>query len=156
VVIGMALVVVGALGTVHRSGVTWAEWVVGVVALPLLMVGAGGVVGRYRSDPLRLTGPLATGVNCLVIVALSGNGVTGPAIELFYGVTLLAAAWRGQPDCEVTVISNLALGRDDQVGCPLFSLIDHSERRRRGRAVPAQPASPADAAVETPDWTWPG
>lgn len=84
------------------------------------------------------------------------HGVTGPAIELFYGVTLLAAAWRGQPDCEVTVISNLALGRDDQVGCPLFSLIDHFERRRRGRAVRAQPASPADTAVETSDWTWPG
>ncbi|MGH8989836.1 MAG: hypothetical protein ACRDXC_14785, partial [Acidimicrobiales bacterium] len=119
--------------------------VVGVVALPLLMVGAGAIVGHYRPGPLRLAGPLGTGVNCLLIVALATNRVTGPAVEMFYGISLLAAAWEGQPDCEMTVISNLALSRDDQVGCPLFSPIDHLERRRRGGSVATPPMSSTTA-----------
>ncbi|MGH2442193.1 MAG: hypothetical protein ACRDFX_03395 [Chloroflexota bacterium] len=126
---GTALLVVGFLGTIRPWGVAWYQVVAGLVALPVLMVGLGVVVGHSRSRPLRLTGPLGTGINCAVIIALSSNHVTGPAIELFYGATLLAAAWRGQPGCEATVISNLLLGRDDQVGCPLFSPIDHAERR---------------------------
>jgi hypothetical protein len=32
------------------------------------------------------------------------------AVALFYGATLVAAAWRGQPGCEATVLSNLILG----------------------------------------------
>jgi len=51
-------------------------------------------------------------------------------VELFYGATLLAAAWRGQPGCESTVIANWILGRDDQVGGPVFSPIDQLENRR--------------------------
>lgn len=129
--VGAGLVAVGFLGTIRPSGVTWYQVVAGLVALPLLMVGLGAVLGHYRSRPLRLTGPLGTCLNCAVIVALSSNNVTGPAVELFYGATLLAAAWRGQPGCEATVISNLLLGRHDQVGCPLFSPIDHAERRHR-------------------------
>lgn len=130
VIIGLALVTVGLLGTIRPYGVVWAQVIVGVVALPLFTVGIGCVVSRYRFDSLRLTGPLATCVNCLLIVALATNRVTGPPVELFYGLSLLTAAWRGHPDCEVTVMSNLVLGRDDQVGCPLFSPLDEIERRR--------------------------
>ena len=42
------------------------------------------------------------------------------------------AAWCGQPGCEATVVSNLILGRDDQIGCPAFTPIDALEARRRG------------------------
>jgi hypothetical protein len=71
-----------------------------------------------------------------VIVILVVNPVTGPGALLFYGVTLLIAAWRGQPGCEATVLSNLILRRDDQIGCPTFSPIDAAEARHRAsRAV---------------------
>ncbi|MGH3259148.1 MAG: hypothetical protein ACRDOU_27745 [Streptosporangiaceae bacterium] len=131
VVVGVGLVVVGFLGTIHPSGIAWYEIVLGLVALPLLMVVVALIVGHYRSSPLRLTGPLGTGINCLVIVGLASNHITGPTVELFYGATLLVAAWRAQPGCEATVISNSVLSRDDQIGCPLFSPIDHAERHHR-------------------------
>ncbi|MGH3826903.1 MAG: hypothetical protein ACRDQX_06990 [Pseudonocardiaceae bacterium] len=143
--VGAGLLIVGFLGTIRPSGIAWYQVVAGLVALPVLMVGLGVVVGHYRSRPLRLTGPLGTGINCAVIVALSSNHVTGPAVELFYGATLLAAAWRGQPGCEATVISNLLLGRDDQVGCPLFSPIDHAERRHRSGSAVGENDPPAAA-----------
>ncbi len=69
-------------------------------------------------------------LNCAVIIALLVDPYTARGAELFYGATLLAAAWRGQPGCESTVISNWILGRDDQVGCPVFSPIDQLENRR--------------------------
>jgi hypothetical protein len=131
VAVGAGLVVVGFLGTIRPSGVIWYEPVLGLVALPLLTVLFAVIIGGYQSSPLRLTGPLATGINCLVIVGLASNHITGPTVELFYGSTLLVAGWRGQPGCEVTVISNAVLNRDDQIGCPLFSPIDHAERHHR-------------------------
>src|SRR5262252_2180973 len=67
-----------------------------------------------------------------VIVALLTNRYTAGGAELFYGITLLVAAWCGQPGCEATVVSNLILGRDDQIGCPAFTPIDALEARRRG------------------------
>ncbi|MGH3262427.1 MAG: hypothetical protein ACRDNS_10555 [Trebonia sp.] len=139
-VVGVGLVVIGALGTLRPSGVAWYELVIGLVALPLLLVVLAAIVGRYRPSPLRLTGPLGTGINCLVIVALAFNHSTGPAVELFYGATLLLAAWRALPGCEATVISNWVLHRDDQIGCPLFSPIDQAERQRRSRRPVARAA----------------
>ncbi|MGH9096543.1 MAG: hypothetical protein ACRDWB_03895 [Acidimicrobiales bacterium] len=146
VVVGAGLLVVGFLGTIRPSGVAWYQVAAGLVALPAFMVGLGLVLGHYRSRPLRLTGPFGTATNCAVIIALATNHVTGPAVELFYGATLLAAAWRGQPGCEATVVSNLLLDRDDQVGCPLFSPIDHAERRRRSGSAPIPLALPPTAA----------
>jgi hypothetical protein len=48
-----------------------------------------------------------------------------------YAATILIATWRGQPGCENTVISNLILRRDDEVGCPLFAPIDMAEAKHR-------------------------
>ena len=42
------------------------------------------------------------------------------------------AAWCGQPGCEAIVLSNLILGRDDQIGCPAFTPVDALEALRRG------------------------
>jgi hypothetical protein len=50
---------------------------------------------------------------------------------------MLLAAWRGQAGCEATVVSNLALGRDDQIGCPTFAPIDELEAHLRRRAAMA-------------------
>lgn len=130
-VVGVGLVVIGVLGALRPSGIAWYELVIGLVALPLLLVVLAVIAGHYRPSPLRLTGPLGTGINCLVIVGLAANNITGPTVELFYGATLLLAAWRALPGCEATVISNWVLHRDDQIGCPLFSPIDHAEQHHR-------------------------
>jgi hypothetical protein len=114
-------------------GIRWYEAVLGLAVLPLLMLVLGITIGHLSSRPLRMTGTCPTAINCAVIVALVANPYTGGAVDLFYGVTLLAAAWRGQPGCEATVISNWILGRDDQVGCPVFSPIDRAERHRQMR-----------------------
>ncbi|MGH3197637.1 MAG: hypothetical protein ACRDOH_20790 [Streptosporangiaceae bacterium] len=154
-VLGGGLVVDGSLGTLRPSGIAWYELVIGLIALPLLMVVLAVIAGRYRPNPLRLTGPLGTGINCLVIVGLASNHITGPAVALFYGATLLLAAWRALPGCEATVISNWVLHRDDQIGCPLFSPIDHAERqhrqsKQRPKRRPAARAAPAGSSGPDP------
>jgi hypothetical protein len=82
---------------------------------------------------VRFTGSAGTTANCVLIVALAVNPYTAGGAALFYGATLLVAAWRGQPGCEATVVSNAILARDDQIGCPLFSPIDEAEARLAAR-----------------------
>jgi hypothetical protein len=114
----------------------WYEAALGLVLLPSVML-ALALAARVRGrGPVRHTGSLAVCLNCLVIVGLLSNPYTAGGAELFYGATLLVAAWRGQPGCEATVVSNWLLHRDDQLGCPLFSPIDHIEDRRAGHRAP--------------------
>ncbi len=53
------------------------------------------------------------------------------AAARFYATTIFVAAWRGQPGCELTVVSNGLVRRDDQVGCPVFWPIDALETRHQ-------------------------
>jgi hypothetical protein len=47
---------------------------------------------------------------------------------------MLLAAVRGYRGCELLAVSNWLLRRDDQIGCVVFSPVDHMEGRlRRGR-----------------------
>jgi hypothetical protein len=113
-------------------GLRWYDAVLGLVVLPALIL-ALALVARHRgTDAIRFTGGAGTMLNCAVIVALLANRYTAGGAELFYGVTLIAAAWHAQPGCEATVISNWILGRDDEIGCPAFSPIDQAEARRVG------------------------
>jgi hypothetical protein len=110
-------------------GLRWYAAALGLLVFPGAML-ALSLVARHRSTgPLRWTGQTATALNCVVIIGLVINPYTGRGAELFYGATLLVAAWRGQPGCEATVLSNWILRRDDQVGCPVFTPIDHAEAR---------------------------
>jgi hypothetical protein len=137
-----ALVAVGLLYLAGGAGglswdVGWYDVVGGLVVLPGLTVLLALAARHYTPKPLRFTGPAGHALNCLVMVALGTNPYTGGAAALFYGTTLLVSAWRGQPGCEVTIVSNAILGRDDQVGCPLFSPIDALEARRGTRRIRA-------------------
>jgi hypothetical protein len=70
------------------------------------------------------------------LLASSQSHNTGSAATLFDGATLLIAACQGRAGCELTVISNLVLGRDDQIGCPLLTPIDVAEAHlRRGSTI---------------------
>ena len=55
--------------------------------------------------------------------------------QLVYGTrtTLIVAAWLAQPGCELSVLSNAILRRDDQIGCFVFTPIDELERRLSAR-----------------------
>jgi hypothetical protein len=120
-------------------GLEWYDAAVGLALLPAAVIAFGLVARRYASGPVRFTGSAGTTANCLLIVGLAVNPYTAGGAALFYGATLLVAAWRGQPGCEASVVSNAILGRDDQIGCPVFSPIDdaearlHAHRLARGR-----------------------
>jgi hypothetical protein len=135
VAVGLLYLAGGADGL--SWGVEWYDPVLGLVVLPGLTLLLGLAARHYTAKPLRFTGTAGHALNCVVIVALVANPYTGGAATLFYATTLLVATWRGRPGCEITVLSNWILGRDDQVGCPVFAPIDALEarqRRRRGRA----------------------
>jgi len=115
---------------------TWHDAVLGLVVFPAVMVVTGLAARRFAGRAIHFTGPLGVAVNTAVIVALLANRYTAGGAELFYGITLLVAAWCGQPGCEATVLSNLILRRDDQIGCPTFTPIDALEARRRSQGQP--------------------
>jgi hypothetical protein len=116
------------------GGLQLHDLVIGLVALPALSVAVGLGARRYLNGPMRFTGIAGTAVNLGALAVLFGNHYTAGAAALFYGGTLLLAAWRGQAGCEFTLLSNVVLGRDDEIGCPLLTAIDALEVRHRQRA----------------------
>jgi hypothetical protein len=135
--VGTVLRVVTGLGLLYLAGaveggswdVSWFDPLVGFIALPSVMVALGLVARRYARDPIHFTGIVGHAVNAAVIAALVVIPYTAGGAALFYGASILVAAWRGQRGCESTVISNLILRRDDQIGCPLFWPADEAEAR---------------------------
>jgi hypothetical protein len=146
------LVAAGLLYLAFFDGASWGlEWydvAVGLGVLPAAMTAFGLGARRYASGPVRFTGSADTTANCLILIALAVNPYTAGGAALFYGTTLLVAAWRAQPGCEGTVLSNWILGRDDQVGCPVFSPIDEAEARLNARRS-ARERQPRQAVSST-------
>jgi len=138
--IGTASRLVAAAGLLYLAlfdgtgwGLEWYDAAVGLAVLPAAVIAFGLAARRYASGPVRFTGSAGTTANCVLLVALAVNPYTAGGAALFYGATLLVAAWRGQPGCEATVVSNAIFGRGDQLGCPLFSPIDEAEARLAAR-----------------------
>jgi hypothetical protein len=111
----------------------WYELALGLGLFPAVMLGVGLAARRFAAAPVRFTGPIGLAVNAALGVALFTNEYTAGGAALFVGTTLLVAAWRAQPGCELTVLSNSILRRDDQIGCPIFTPIDEAEARRTAR-----------------------
>jgi len=126
--VGTALRVVAGLGVLYLAGameggswdVSWFDPLVGFIALPGVMVALG---------PVHFTGILGHAVNGVIIAALVVISYTAGGAALFYGATMLVTAWHGQRGCESTVISNLILRHDDQIGCLFFLPADEAEAR---------------------------
>jgi hypothetical protein len=134
-IIGLALVGSVVRGDV-ASGFRLGPWALGLIGFPALLL--AGQWLRSRRDPARFqaTGAAATTLNMLVVAALyltpwyaPAFSITSDAALVFYGASMLLAAVRGYAGCEVLAASNWLLGRDDQVGCLVFSPVDHLERR---------------------------
>lgn len=106
------------------------EIVLGLVVFPAVMVSIGLIGQRFVGRPIRFTGSGGIALNCVVIVVLFAIPYTEGAAALFYGVSLMVAAARGAPHCEATILSNVILRNDDQIGCPTLTPIDSFERRR--------------------------
>jgi hypothetical protein len=139
-----ARVVVGAwlAGSVLYGHAThgWhpVAWLLGLVVFPSVVLAWQWWRARRDPAPLRATGPVAHAVNLAVFLALyltwwyaPGVDVLSDAALLFYGVSMLLAAVRGYAGCEVLLVSNWVLHRDDQVGCAPFWPIDAAEARAR-------------------------
>jgi hypothetical protein len=111
---------------------TWADVVVGLVAMPA----AATIVLGWRAKLLRpgrleAASAAAHCLNVLLFLPLFFIPATAGGAFLFYGVSMFVAALRGAGGCEVTAIANAVLDRDDQVGCVLFGPIDTAEAARR-------------------------
>ena len=113
--------------------IRWYELALGLGVFPAVMVGVGLAARRFAGAPVRFTGPLGLAVNAALGVALFANEYTAGGAALFVAATLLIAAWRAQPSCELTVLSNSILRRDDQIGCIVFTPIDEAEARLTAR-----------------------
>jgi hypothetical protein len=138
--IGTATRLLAAAGLLYLAlfdgaswGLEWYDGAVGLGVLPAAVIAFGLGARRYASGPVHFTGAAGTAANCVVLIGLAVNPYTAGGAALFYGTTLIVAAWRALPGCEATVLSNSILGRDDQLGCPVFSPIDEAEARLNAR-----------------------
>ena len=129
----MARASVGA--TLVALELLWRDpkWWDPLVALGFAALTSGFMALRARraAVPLDATGPVAHALSVLVPIPLLLLPATSGGTLLFYGGSMLLAAWLRNGGCEVTVASNAVLGRADQLGCALFAPVDAVERALR-------------------------
>jgi hypothetical protein len=112
----------------------WWDPLVGL-GMAALITTVMALRARSASRPLHAMGPISHVLTVALAVLLISLPPTSGGALLFYGGSMLVAAWRRQCACEVTVASNAILGRDDQIGCALFAPIDIAERIHRERSA---------------------
>ena len=136
----VARLVVGAVFLAPALGGAFApvEWVLGLVGYPAMLLLWQWIRTRRDPAPIRATGPAGFALNLAGFLALyltplylPALTVTSDAALIFYGSSMLLAAARGYRGCELLAVSNWLLRRDDQIGCVIFSPVDHLERRLR-------------------------
>lgn len=116
-------------------------WVIGLLLFPAIFLIWQYLRARRHPARFEANGPVATVINVVIFFALYFTPFYAPAIAfmsdavlIFYGLSMLLAAFRGHGGCESLVISNWLLNRDDQIGCLLFSPIDNAERKPASRS----------------------
>lgn len=126
-------------GSLTGDGTLQPEsWLLGLVGFPAAVL--GWQRWRTQSNPDRLvavTGPVGHLLTAVVFLVLYTTtwyappiGFVSDATLLFFGCSMLVAAYRGYAGCEVLSITNWLLRRDDQIGCILFDPVDRLEHRR--------------------------
>jgi hypothetical protein len=129
------------------EGIGWWDLGAALVAFPLIATGiallagigservASGALGR--ADIACCSGPSCAILAVLVAVPIGltfVTPVTGVAVWVWIGASLLLAAARGQGGCELLAFPNAITGRPDRIGCIVFTPIDAAEARRARRA----------------------
>ena len=124
VLVGAGLLLLAFLGP-------WELWwwpaVVGLVGVPVAVLGLQALRLRLTRDPLCSTGCSDAGTWLTVGAGIALWILAPAAFLLFFGATMLVSALRGYGGCEVLAVSNWILRRNDQVFCLLFSPIDRAE-----------------------------
>jgi hypothetical protein len=141
IAVGLVLLGLVADTQAHR-GFEPLAWILALAGLPAVLLAGQWLRSRRFPARMQATGPFGHTVNVAVLLALYLPGMYAPslrplsdAVLIFYAASMLLAAIRGDAGCEVLAVSNWLLRRDDQVGCVLFTPIDHLERGP-GRAGP--------------------
>ncbi len=106
----------------------WDDLLLGIIGLPLVMVILQLSWEWIKHKPLKATGQLGFMLN-IFITALLFFTPLHHAMWFYLGFSLLIAAARGYAGCEVMAISNWVTGRNDQVGCVIFSPLDAIEKK---------------------------
>ena len=95
------------------------------------------VTGRLASDVTR-TWLIHLGALVLILASATaltyGTPIDAGAIWLFFGVSLVVAAVRGDAGCEAVAIPNAIFRRRERTGCVAFLLVDLLEGRLGARA----------------------
>ena len=135
IVLGLGLVNLAAFErwTPGDWGLAWSEAILGILVFPTAVVVVALAARRFLNGPIRMMGPLGLALNTAGIILLMEGTYTHDAALLFYGVSFPIAAWRDLPGCEVTVVSNLILKRDYQIGYPVLAPVDELEERMKER-----------------------
>jgi hypothetical protein len=101
----------------------------------LLAVGVSrlaAATGRLTSE---VTRTWSVHLSALILLFASATALTyvtpidADAIWLFFGVSLVVAAIRGDAGCEAVAIPNAIFGRRERTGCVAFRLVDSLEGR---------------------------
>lgn len=116
------------------SGAGIAEWLLGAVFMPAVVIIWQKARTAVEPEPIRMVGPVAHAVTAIAFLLLfltpyyaPALSVTSGAALIFFGGSMLIAATRGYKGCEILALSNWLLGRNDQIGCVLYSPIDRLE-----------------------------
>lgn len=130
---------IGALGTISRlslgavfigialgQGVGLSDLAIGLLVFPAAVSAVLAMRGT-KAPRLRLYG--LTGYGLTFAVWGIAYGVQPVPTLLFAGATQILAAARGYAGCELLAVSNWLRHRDDQIACPVHSIIDSAEAR---------------------------
>jgi limonene-1,2-epoxide hydrolase len=146
--IGTAVRVGGGLAAIAvpivLSGITWWDVGAALLVLPLTAALAASALtwflsARPRSRRVRPRSlePWVRSTFVLVIVIAVEVALTyvspldgATALFIFFGVSLLIAALRGDAGCEAVAIPNTLAGRRDPAGCVILAPVDAIEARR--------------------------
>jgi hypothetical protein len=130
------------------EGISWWDLGAALVAFPLIATGITVLAGvgyeRVSSGALgRADVACCSIASCAIMAVLVAvpigltfvTPVTGVAVWVWIGASLLLAAARGQGGCELLAFPDAITGRRDRIGCIVFTPIDAAEARaRRARA----------------------
>ncbi len=132
-IVGVLLLVWMSRQLVAASGSAWLIVGALVLTLTFLYGGVHAALSRTSGSINRWLGALlALGPAVLVWVLAGVHGAV--AVILFIGISLIVAAIRADPGCEVMAIPGAVSGRRTHLVCLVFSPVDWLEARLRRRA----------------------
>ncbi len=110
-------------GAVIRAG-----WAVGLLILYIFL---HIIISKFTPRIYRITGSILAFVPIVAVFFIGYGGPAATGALTFLAITLIVAAIRADPGCEVMSIPALFYGKHTHLACLLFSPIDWIERKFR-------------------------